>query len=154
MHFTKKTLRFLENKALWVVVDPWLNQPQSDRDKFWAIGIDLNQHNHIFLDKLRHDLNPVKNVIVYQLSNVPLHSLYTDYPRYTNIEEIAIDWNNYSHFVFCGMHYGACVHNAVKQLRQALPGNYYVKRDSCCLMPFENPVKYDQRLLDEKIHII
>ena len=44
--------KFLQKDALWVIVDPWLNQPEKDQLEFLDLGIDINQHNHIFLDKL------------------------------------------------------------------------------------------------------
>ena len=147
--------KFLQKEALWIIVDPWSTQPEQDQLEFSELGIDINQHNNIFLDKLQHDLDFVKNIIVYQEARGPLHSLYTDYPRYTYIKQLSIDCKKYSHLVFCGMHYGMCVHSAVTRLQKSLPDkNYYVKRDLCCLMPLHDPQQYDQDLLYHNIQII
>ena len=147
--------KFLQKEALWIIVDPWLTQPEKDQLEFLELGIDINQHNNVFLDKLKHDLDFVKNIIVYQQASSPLHSFYTDYPRYSYIKQLGIDCKNYSHLVFVGMHYGMCVHSAVTRLQKELPDkNYYVKRDLCCLMPLHNPHQYDKDLLFHNIQII
>ena len=138
--------KFLQKDALWVIVDPWLNQPEKDQLEYLELGIDINQHNHIFLDKLFHDIQHAKNVVVFQEATSP---------RYSTIRQLSIDAKIYSDIVFCGMHYGMCVHVAVTRLQKSLPDrNYYVKRDLCCLMPLHNPQQYDQDLLYHNIQII
>ena len=67
--------KFLQKNALWVIVDPWLNQPEKDQLEFLDLGIDINQHNHIFLDKLFHDIQHAKNIVVFQEATSPIHSL-------------------------------------------------------------------------------
>ena len=51
---------FLLHKGLWVIVDPWLNQPLKDQEYYAELGIDINTHNHIFLDKLNHELEDIR----------------------------------------------------------------------------------------------
>ena len=147
--------KFLQKDALWVIVAPWLNQPEKDQLEFLDLGIDINQHNHIFLDKLFHDIQYVKNIVVFQEATSPIHSLFKDYPKYSTINQLCIDAKIYSDIVFCGMHYGMCVHSAVTRLQKSLPDkNNNVKRDLCCLMPLHDPQQYDQDLLYHNIQII
>ena len=146
---------FLQKDALWVIVDPWLNQPEKDQIEYLELGIDINQHNHIFLDKLFHDIQHAKNVVVFQEATSPIHDLFKDYPRYSTIRQLSIDAKIYSDIVFCGMHYGMCIHSAVTRLQKSLPDiNYYVKRDLSCVMPLENPHQSDKDLLYHNIQII
>ena len=162
MHI-EHNFKFLIDKALWVVVDPWAKQcdehgnPDEDIEYYKKLDIDLNQHNNIFLDKLKCELIFVPNVVVFQEANVPLNDLFdkSTYPFYKNIKQLSIDAKNYSDIVFCGMHYGLCVHRAVTRLQKKLPDiNYYVKRDLCCLMPLHNPHQYDNDLIYHNIQII
>ena len=147
--------KFLINNAFWVIVDPWINQPLKDQEYFAQYGIDINQHNHIFIDKLFHELedirmnkpaHEVKNIAVYQEAKQQVHTLFDspNYPLYDNIEDLYKESQLYNHIVFCGLHYGMCVHSALKRLSTAYPKcNYYVKRDLCLPMPLHNLSQYD-----------
>lgn len=158
--------RFLLDDALWIIVDPWINQPLKDQKYYAELDIDINQHNHIFIDKLFHELEDVRrgkpahehnNMVIFQEASQQVHPLFDDpkYPVYKNIDDLYTRSKAYTDIVFCGLHYGMCVHSALKRLSTAYPKcNYYVKRDMCCPMPLHSLDQYDSDVKYEGAKII
>ena len=72
-----------------------------------------------------------------------------------NIDDLYTRSKAYTDIVFCGLHYGMCVHSALKRLSTAYPKcNYYVKRDMCCPMPLHSLDQYDSDVKYEGAKII
>ena len=157
---------FLINKGLWIVVDPWINQPFTDQKYYAELGIDINVYNHIFLDKLNHELQDiskhkpnkkVKNIIIYQEADTEIHPLFNKpkYPVFKNIDDLHSYSKSFNHIVLCGLHYGMCVHSCLKRLSKVYPQcNYYVKRDLCCPMPLHSLYQYDCDVKEEGAKLI
>ncbi len=102
--------------ALWIIVDPWQNQPgdyfEEETDRSNSLGI-VTQHNKNFLPKIISYIKNVKHVCV----SCPIDrlSIVKELKQYYNIEdcelkliEYLID-NHLDTVVYIGYHYGICI---------------------------------------------
>jgi hypothetical protein len=130
---------YLKKEALWVIVDPVIN-PNNDEN--------MNFYDVAFLDKLRQDIDEISNKVVYSESTLPIHEYFKYLPLYKTINQLVLDSGLIKNYVFCGLHYGMCVHKAVKECKQRvdIDNNFFVKRDLSCLMPFDGIKQHDLNL--------
>ena len=130
---------YLKKEALWVIVDPLINPDNNEN---------INFYDTAFLDKLRHELDGISNKVVYSESTLPIHEYFKYLPLYKTINQLVLDSSLIENYVFCGLHYGMCVHKAVKECKNTVgPSiNLFVKRDLCCLMPSDDIKQHDLNL--------
>lgn len=131
--------KYLKKEALWVIVDPLIN-PDNDEN--------MNYYDIAFLDKLRQDLDGISNKVVYSESTLPIHEYFKYLPHYKTIDQLVLDSSETKNYVFCGLHYGMCVHKAIKDCKNRvdITNNFFVKRDLCCPMPFDDIRQHDLNL--------
>ena len=131
---------YLKKEALWVIVDPVIN-PTKDEN--------FNFYDTVFLDKLQQELDGLDNKVVFsEVSNIPIHHSFAYLPHYKTIDQLVLDSRSFKNYVFCGLHYGMCVHKAIQECKNKVDNdnNFFVKRDLCCPMPFDDIRQHDLNL--------
>ena len=131
---------YLKKEALWVIVDPVIN-PDNDEN--------MNYYDVAFLDKLRQDIDEISKKVVYSESTLHIHEYFEYLPHYKTINQLVLDSGHIKNYVFCGLHYGMCVHQAIKDCKHRVEDttNFFVKRDLCCPMPFDDIIQHDLNLI-------
>ena len=138
--YLQSDYEYLKKEAMWVIVDPLIN-PKNDEK--------LNYYDLAFLDRLSRDIEGIENRVVFsEVNNIPIHHSFEYLPRYRTINQLVLDSGLIKNYVFCGLHYGMCVHKWIKECKQRvdIDNNFFVKRDLSCLMPFDDIKQHDLNL--------
>jgi hypothetical protein len=169
MHIPLSTTNYedLIENALWIVVDAWCKQPNSDDAE-----INLNIYNKVFLGHLKEELSKThvykedkivqikcKNIVNFMQSHEgQIDPRFVEYKHIDNQEELCeyILENSFKDLVICGLHYGKCITTTATILSDAisiheennqpiLPDRkLFIKRDMCCLWPNDEISMHDR----------
>lgn len=117
--------------ALWLIMDPWLEQPGGDTE----LSPNINKKNHETANKIALYLQDITHV---RVSMDESHKIQPSLCHFVNIgynvETLKqyMDNNNLNNIVYCGFHYGICIVNRPTGIR-AMSQFYklWVKKDLC-----------------------
>lgn len=160
----EKSIKYLQQNALWVIMDPWYKTPyQLDVLKF--PGIDEHNEKTIkkiveYIPKLNHicvscppmimEKNKSKLVDVHP----KLRHLKNFYNSYSNLKKY-MDDENLEDIVYCGFHYGQCIlykHDGAKNTSKKY--NVWVKKNLCSVFPEELSIEEYDKMVEKYATII
>jgi hypothetical protein len=124
------TEEWLQQNALWVIMDPWISQPLKDNEN----NLDINQHNYNTYLKILEYLSQVKHVCV--ACDEPIYPELIEFPnvKYNTTRLYLLAKNRKcENLVYCGFHYGRCIvrgrPNGTANMSKLM--KCWVKKDLC-----------------------
>ena len=144
------TEEWLQQNALWIIVDPWYPHPYLEDHKYHPqINVDLERTSEkilqytsllkyvvVSMSLKKNDIERKLNPKFSSLRNIESNEGYVH--RFCKIKKI-------QDIVFCGFHYERCIlNNSVGAKNMSKHYNVYVKKDLCAALKSDNP-----KILDE-----
>lgn len=142
-----KSISYLNQNALWVIMDPWYPTPYEDDLKKCPY---IDSHNSITLNNILDYIPKVKNVCISCPRIIIDNGILKKVTPHKNLSALFNLENNYfrllflmdelklNNIVYCGFHYGQCIlYKPDGIINSSKKFDVFVKRDLCCLFPNE-----------------
>jgi hypothetical protein len=154
------TEEWLQQNALWIIVDPWHKHP-----KVWKGCPNVDEINAITANRIAAYLPEIKHVCIAmgdKLDNKTLivaqQFMHLYNIQYKTMKLVYLmEKNNLKDIVYCGFHYGRCIIN--KPIGAKIMSKYFktwVKKDLCCFIADENlpSIEYADKITEKYATII
>jgi len=129
----------LAQSALWLVIDPFDTQPSMANKSSPPEHVDA--YNNAACIKISYYLEGVTHKFVRLLPNHRVNCNLETYPRMNSHDMLTryMEQNGLTRIVYCGFHYGVCVHNTNIGIA-AMHKEYecFLKHDLCFVFPDNN----------------
>jgi hypothetical protein len=142
------TLKYLRQTALWIIVDPWIQQPDDDGIRSRYPNID--QYNRQLIPEISGFSHRLKHCLV----NCPEdRAIHPELGHLHNIVDNPQEFDRYTldhgikHVVYCGFHYGRCLLDRYTGARYADSQNLtsWMYFPLCCVYPGDSVELEHQR---------
>ena len=136
-------LKRLKNEAVWLIIDPWQNQPKPYNNEY------VDNVNDYFCKKINEYMYDIKHKFIVLNEKEIVHDTFKSYSKlqHPQVKDKIID-NNFKDIVYTGFHHGRCtvdrpVSGAKDMSYENI--NIYFKKDLLCLLPNDSWLEMDMK---------